>query len=181
MRCFLFVLVVGLVVGVNGGLLGWLYPAPEEASLGKSYRLPWRKFERKDTKVVTKHIFDRIGTYDKCKRQVGDSINVKLGPERTLEDLDNIEQRKLQIFLGLSLTTCHLREHGRDVMYDSTETMSPEDFAIYTQFLLAIEDTLVSKLGHERWQRSVEMLVTTVSTQLESTSVKTISHPRNRR
>lgn len=159
-----------------------------------SYRLPWRPWQNpgvggggalatdddknsaaeKEQQKVLVILFERVGTYSVCKQRIADGLSSEL-QGRTVEQLDNEEQRALHTNIGLALTNCHLHEHGREIqggeLYRSADEMTTDDFALYTQFLLAVEDTLVSQLGHERWQRSVEQLVGTLSQQLQTASV----------
>ncbi len=149
-----------------------------------SYRLPWR-FWRNDNNLYNKKqneqkaiakLFERVATLSKCKQSVADGINRELHG-RLIEDLNENEQRTLHTRVALALTNCHLCEHGRggrssdsfDIKYNNPDEMSDTDFSIYTQFLLGVEDTFISQLGHERWQRSVEQLVSTMFEELQTT------------
>lgn len=157
----------------------WLTGASDSV-LGGGYRLPWRPWSTARGAAVTPEaeqdkvlvvLFERVGTYTVCKQRIADGLGSELRG-RVVEELGNEEQRRLHTHLGLALTNCHLQEHDRQLAepYRSASEMTGDDFALYTQFLLAVEETMVSQLGHERWQRSVEQMVSTLTGRMAETN-----------
>mmetsp|Transcript_8980 Transcript_8980/g.16859 ORF Transcript_8980/g.16859 Transcript_8980/m.16859 type:complete len:445 (-) Transcript_8980:895-2229(-) len=104
-------------------------------------------------------LFDRLGPMDSCRRLVADRMIEKLSHSMDPDDMDAESKKQWYDALALSLTNCHLDSHGRDAQYTGTFEMTEAHFSLYTQFLLAVEH-ISSEMEHERWQRSVENLVT---------------------
>lgn len=154
-------------------LVSWFSTTSNDNSdLGK-YSLPWKKLKQEEHNSINvpNLIFERVNTFDNCKRRVGDFVVNELG-DKSIEELVDIELRELQIDTSYELTKCHFEEHGRKLYASTPADMSEDEFAIYTQFVLAIEDTIVNRILHERWQKSVEILVTETTRQLEFVGYK---------
>ena len=140
-----------------------------------SYKLPWKKLrnnsEINGNEFVIKKLFERVGSFDECKSKITSSLTEELNG-REINELNGDEYREIQTFLAMTLTACHYYEHNKEFSKVKPNQLSEDQFNIYTQFLIAVEDTIVNQLGHEKWERSVEILVSTLTLNLKFSNDK---------
>jgi len=159
----------GYAQALNLAWLGITSTSNEEDA--ERYTLPWKPWledKMASESVSPKQLFERLAAVNGCRQTTADSL---LGPQK-LKSVNGQTKKHLFDKIALALTNCHLSDHGRGPShYVDSFSMTEAHFSIFTQMLLSVE-RLASELEHERWQRSVEDLVTVLYSETRAASNK---------